>query len=105
MNTETLYTYHTDPGHGWLEVSRHEVERLGIAGEISHYSYQRNGTLFLEEDCDMTRFLAAKDAKGEPWKIVERYAERTFVRNLPSYTGGRESRPLAMGQILETWGR
>lgn len=93
------YIYHTDPGHGWLEVSRAEVERLGLLGEISHYSYQRNGTLYLEEDCDMSRFLAAKDAAGEPFQIVERYAEHTFVRGLPSFSGGHRA-SLSMGRFI-----
>lgn len=97
------YTYHTDPGHGWLEAPRAEVERLGLLDEISHYSYQRNGTLYLEEDCDMPRFLRAKDAAGEPWKLAERYAEHTFIRNLPNFRGGAHARDglFCMGQVME----
>ncbi len=27
------YTYHQDPGHGWIAVNREEVLALGLAGK------------------------------------------------------------------------
>jgi hypothetical protein len=62
---QEYYTFHTDPGHGWLEVEFAELERLGIAGEISHYSYRNGSIAYLEEDGDAARFANAKAAAGE----------------------------------------
>ena len=42
--------YYTDPGHGWFAVKRAELAQLGILGQVSHYSYQRGRTVYLEED-------------------------------------------------------
>ena len=64
------YTYHQDPGHGWLEVPKAEIERLGIAAEISHYSYQRSGTVYLEEDCDLKKFIDAMKEQRN-WTFLE----------------------------------
>lgn len=67
MNTNTLEVqYHQDPGHGWLEVTRAMVDRLGIAPKISRYSYQSaTGTaVYLEEDCDAALFVRAIEASG-----------------------------------------
>jgi len=59
MKTKT-YTYFTDPGHGWLRVKKSELAALGIANQISPYSYMRGDHAYLEEDCDMAKFMKAK---------------------------------------------
>ena len=79
------YRFITDPGHGWLEVPRAELDALGIRHSISEYSYQRADLVYLEEDCDFARFAAAKAAAGQPVEYREQYQENTFVRNLPRY--------------------
>jgi hypothetical protein len=89
MNTNS-YTFHSDPGHGWLEVPRLDVFELGIAGQITQYSYQDGDKVYLEEDLDMTTFANAYEAKfgkGSFKKIPipDEYLDQSFVRNLPSY--------------------
>lgn len=79
------YRFITDPGHGWLEVPRAELDALGITHKISNYSYQKGDMTYLEEDCDFAVFHAAKTAAGEPVEYREQYQENTFVRNLPRY--------------------
>jgi hypothetical protein len=79
------YRFITDPGHGWLEVPRAELDALGITHKISAYSYQRDELAYLEEDCDFAVFHAAKAARAEPVKYTEVYQENTFVRNLPRF--------------------
>ena len=81
------YRFITDPGHGWLEVPRAELDALGIANQISAYSYQRDDMTYLEEDCDFAVFHRAKEAAGQPYqdKIVRVYQENTFVRDLPRF--------------------
>ena len=61
---QKTYVFHTDCGHGWLEVTNRDLEMVGLRPcDFSQYSYQRvrNGgtTYYLEEDCDATTFLLA----------------------------------------------
>lgn len=79
------YRFITDPGHGWLEVPRAELDSLGITHQISEYSYQRQDMAYLEEDCDFAVFHAAKTARAEPVKYTEVHQENTFIRNLPRF--------------------
>ena len=59
------YTFHADPGHGWLAVPCVELTALRIAGRISAYSYMCQGIAYLEEDCDAAVFVEAyKQANG-----------------------------------------
>jgi hypothetical protein len=77
----TTYTYHQDPGHGWIEVPLSEVDRLGI--RPSPYSYRTDEAAYLEEDCDAGLFIEAKKAKGEPYQFREVHSNRdSFIRNL-----------------------
>ena len=68
--TTVYYTYHTDPGHGWLEVSLDELDLLGIRSEVSCYSYINGGKAYLEEDCDMGLFIRTMEAKGVEVKLA-----------------------------------
>ena len=68
--TTVYYTYHTDPGHGWLEVGVDELILLGIGEKISSYSYINGGKAYLEEDCDMELFMNAMEAKGVNVKLA-----------------------------------
>jgi len=80
------YTFHTDPGHGWLEVTRAELIELGITNQISQYSYQKGKLVFLEEDCDTARFLNAKSEIGQTFSFREVHLENTPIRNYSQYT-------------------
>ena len=76
----------SDPGHGWLEVPVSELARLGIANQISRYSYRKGQMAYLEEDSDAGKYLEALEAAGEPRPMIsEVYQERTPIRNYPSY--------------------
>jgi len=89
------YRYIQDPGHGWLEVPLAQVLDLGIA--VSAYSYinRKTNTVYLEEDCDMSRFLIAKGVTPKSYgafkaeHIIEVHDPRDcFVRNLPRWITG-----------------
>ena len=63
------FNSYSDPGHGWCKVNVDTLVQLGIADQISRYSYQRqsaNGTMFayLEEDRDMSLFYDALEKIG-----------------------------------------
>ena len=60
MKRTVKYDVFNDPGHGWMKVTRNEINRLGIAEKISPYSYQRGDHVYLEEDGDLTKFRIAK---------------------------------------------
>lgn len=78
--------YHTDPGHGWLQVTRAELEQLGIAGEITSCSYQSGPYVYLEEDCDAETYIKALEAKtGAVLDFVEKFKEQTPIRTYPRY--------------------
>ena len=81
------FTYHTDPGHGWLEVSVAEAAEVGLTpADFSGYSYRRGNTLFLEEDLDAARFAEAYAAAhgGERMHAAERFVDREhWIRALP----------------------
>jgi len=84
------YTYYQDPGHGWLMVPRKELFDLGIAGEISQCSYQRNGYVYLEEDEDLAKFIRAIDEHPSldvsQVEVDEVYQERTPIRRMQRFT-------------------
>ena len=62
------YNYHTDPGHGWIEVPISELRRLKL--KPSPYSYKKGQLAYLEEDCDASAWAHAKRAAGEAFELV-----------------------------------
>jgi len=80
------YFFHSDAGHGWLGVKRTELERLGIAEQITHYSYQRGGMVYLEEDQDASTFAKRKQELGEEMPIRQgKSVDRSPIRSYESY--------------------
>lgn len=80
---------HTDAGHGWLAVKRQELIDLGVIDQISSYSYQRGQTVYLEEDCDLQRYLAALDSHGTRDKlmlVLTAHQDRSPIRNYERFT-------------------
>jgi hypothetical protein len=70
---EIRATFHTDPGHGWLEVPRNLVRRLGV--KVSSYSYVRGSSAYLEEDSDAPKFLSAAKANGYLFAIAQKHTD------------------------------
>ena len=80
MRTKT-YTYFTDPGHGWLRVKRAELNALGITNKISPYSYMRGDYVYLEEDCDMAKFMQAKGWLQADGRVIEGFWSMGIIKN------------------------
>ncbi len=81
--------FYSDPGHGWLAVKRATLADWGIDGLISHYSYQRGGTVYLEEDCDYSTFAAAARARGIELSFIEKHTDsRSPIRSYDHYSKG-----------------
>jgi len=64
------YNLHIDASHGWLAVPTWELTDLGIENDISKYSYQSDCIAYLEEDCDLAKFIKAR---GETPAMKEVY--------------------------------
>lgn len=53
------FNFHSDAGHGWLAVKICLVRELGLATDISLFSYMQGKTAYLEEDGDAPKFIKA----------------------------------------------
>lgn len=82
---QSLYIHHTDPAHGWVEVSMAELRRLGIADKISGFSARIGEVAYLEEDDDYDLFCKAKAARGETVSTKRVYREYNPVSDYPGY--------------------
>lgn len=61
------FTYYTDPGHGWIEVSIPDLMELGLQpADFSQYSYRSGDYVYLEEDCDAGVFVST-------WRLLKGY--------------------------------
>lgn len=89
------YTFHTDPGHGWLAVPIEDVTESGIEPTRCSFHNPASSTVFLEEDIDAPAFLAARAAAGHPAPtITERYHHsRPSFTTLPRWGDTPRRRP------------
>ena len=79
--------YFTDPGHGWAACKIKTLHALGIADQISFYSYTRGKTAYLEEDCDFSVLLNALTRAGIEYRITEKHTDRRHpIRSYDKYT-------------------
>jgi len=79
----TTFIKHEDPGHGWLEVHNGDLADIGVtAADFSGYSYRKGYRLFLEEDCDASKFCTLwKQKFGEYPKYVIQYHKGDFPQD------------------------
>ena len=85
MKSDSNYRFVSDPGHGWLEVPRSELERLGLCLGISRFSKENNGLVYLEEDCDMAYFMRAMNEHNQSFCMTHVYEEITPIRTYRAY--------------------
>ena len=80
MDLKMTFNYHTDAGHGWLEVSLSECLANGLTpDDFSRFSYRSGDTLFLEEDMDARIFdKAFQKTQGQKLKTTLRYSKTTL---------------------------
>lgn len=72
--TFTIIVY-TDAGHGWGKVKRKVLENLGIAPDVSSYSYQYKDNVYLEEDCDLSLLLQRLHSDSVAVKFVYKHTD------------------------------
>ena len=81
--------YFTDPGHGWVSVKLQVLRDLGIADQVSTYSYMRGSSAYLEEDCDLGLLYKACDAIGIKIDLTEKHTNnRSPIRSYAVYRAG-----------------
>ena len=86
MKTLTL-NYYQDSGHGWVKAKLSLLQKLGILGQISTYSYMRNDNVYLEEDCDLSRLYEALEGQGITLKLKSFVAreKRSKIRSYDNF--------------------
>lgn len=88
MSKEKTFTIivYSDPGHSWGKVKRSVLHNLGIANNISSYSYQRGEYVYLEEDCDLSTLCMALNQRNTRIKFVEKHTDRdSRIRSYERY--------------------
>ena len=92
------YTFITDPGHGWLSVPLEDLKRLGIADQITHYSYMTHQRAYLEEDVDAGVFLQATGLDIN--SIPQTYSDNAKCRTYASYDPSWVNEPFRVGRTV-----
>jgi len=84
-----MMIFHTDPGHGWLQVPGAVLREVISEDRVSGFSYydKETDTFFLEEDCDAALVTRPLRDAGYELRIEESYEDETFVRKLPRWEG------------------
>lgn len=76
----TNFKLHEDSGHGWLEVKKDLLVKLGISNDISIFSYMKGDKAYLEEDGDLSVFIKALENLG-----YTRVQLMTFLNSVPRF--------------------
>lgn len=72
MNKVVKIKVYSDPGHAWGAVKRKVLDQLGITNNITEYSFQKGGTVYLEEDVDLGKLLDRGGVLGYEFTVVEK---------------------------------
>lgn len=92
-SSEATATFVSDPGHGWLVVSRARFAAYGLKpAQITPWSYRSPDAseVALEEDCDAGVFLQAFEARhGIVPYIAERFEDPCPIRTWPQFGSRR----------------
>lgn len=81
--------YHSDPGHGWLEVKSALIPD-DLRATISNCSYEKpgTGTAFLECDDDAFKFINYYKKIGITFDICNIHTDKQhYCRNWPQFKG------------------
>lgn len=100
---QRTYRFHHDAGHGWAEIPRADLIDARVPAIVTTYSYQGYrvplpsqgvpsptmpvAVVFLEEDCDLTTFLAGCcfQGYGKPAFVEINDGDDSPIRELASF--------------------
>jgi len=84
MKSKTFRAY-ADPGHAWVKVNKQFLRELGgprWRALFSHFSYERNDWVYLEEDQDAGALIKLCNANAiEPIIKVSHCNNRSRIRS------------------------
>lgn len=83
-----IFMFYLDPGHGWMRVPRTMLTELGIADQITRFSFAKGKYVYLEEDKDAATFIRAyRETNNGEIQFTEKYSYNdSSIRTYPSYT-------------------
>lgn len=89
MHQKITCTVYSDPAHSWGKTALKYIHELGLSKKISPFSYVKGDYIYLEEDCDLPRFLDACKANGIAVTIKENptSSKMSRIRSYYPYTG------------------
>ena len=87
MSTIYKFNVYQDPGHGWVKVPAFLLHQLGVANDVSRYSYVHQGHVYLEEDCDAPLVLNALHRRGVRYTLNDNFHTngRSRIRGYDNY--------------------
>ena len=87
MSQLMSFKFFSDPGPGWLEVSKSLLKQLNVEHHISSFSYVNHSSdmVYLEEDCDAGIFIDAAKQAGIEVSFDEIFQESTPIRSYLPY--------------------
>lgn len=92
---DKTFTFVGDWAHGWLSTNVADLKDVGLKPkDITRFSYMRDGTVYLEEDCDLETFVKAYQRKYGyvPKMRAGKQEKRSYVRSyLPFHWGSPET--------------
>jgi hypothetical protein len=109
MTKSLTLNFYQDPGHAWARIPKSKLEALGIAGQISRYSYMRGQYAYLEEDCDLGLLFKTCDAAGINLKLKSFVCRdrRSKIRSYDSYKSDNQAADQELNRannaILNLW--
>jgi len=70
---ERTFKLYADSGHSWIAVKRNILAELNLLEQVSHCSYQKGATVYVESGSDGVKFTKAfVERFGCEPKIVEK---------------------------------
>jgi len=76
------FTWHSDPGHAWLEVSYLEHPDALTCATGWGYVDMSRGLIYLEEDSEAPRFFALHPAAVNNFRVIRYYSSDAPLRGL-----------------------
>lgn len=75
MSKVFILKHQADPGHGWVGIKLKLAQELGILDKVSHYSFLKGKTIYLEEDGDLSLLCNAIKARGDTYSFKNSHTD------------------------------
>jgi hypothetical protein len=83
INKTLKLKFYADPGHGWLAVPIRTYLKSGMVASRFSYVNRSRTMVFLEEDCDASKFFEIMKSQGIEIKTTGNHTNRqSKIRNM-----------------------